>query len=139
MDLYMRVFANSFLCKKTRFLRSCHIFCEVDTLVRIFFTIPVTTCTAERSFSSLRRLKTYFRSSMTEERLNNVLILNAYKEDIDQLDLQEIATAFISVNSIFWCLLYICLYTSYHHQNQKSVVTDNFEIAPPTHNMFLRL
>ena len=35
---------------------------------------------------------------MTEERLNNVLILNAYKEDKDDLDFQEIACMFISVN-----------------------------------------
>ena len=32
------------------------MFSEVDNL---YFTIPVTTCTAERSFSCLRRIKTY--------------------------------------------------------------------------------
>ena len=73
-------------------------FREIDTLVRLFFTIPITTCTAERSFSSLRRIKTYLRSTMTEQRLNNVLILNAYKEETDQLDIQEIASMFIAVN-----------------------------------------
>ena len=31
--------------------------------------------TAVRSFSALRRLKTYLRSSMSEERLNNLLLL----------------------------------------------------------------
>ena len=35
------------------------MFSEVHKLVRIFLTIPVTTATAERSFSALRRLKTY--------------------------------------------------------------------------------
>lgn len=38
------------------------MFSEVVKLLKIFLTIPVTTATAERSFSALRRLKTYLRS-----------------------------------------------------------------------------
>ena len=72
------------------------MFSEVDTLLRIYFTVPITTCTAERSFSCLRCMKTYLRSTMTEERLNNVMILYAYKEDTDQLNLHEIASTFVS-------------------------------------------
>lgn len=34
---------------------------EVYRLLQIFFTLPVTTATAERTFSALRRLKTYLR------------------------------------------------------------------------------
>ena len=74
------------------------MFSEVDSLLHLYFTIPVTTCTAERSFSCLRRIKTYLRSSMTEERLNNVILLHVHKEEVDNLDLQEIASDFISVN-----------------------------------------
>ena len=37
---------------------------EVDRVLKIYFTIPVTTATAERLFSCLRRLKTYLRSTM---------------------------------------------------------------------------
>ncbi|XP_029342147.1 uncharacterized protein LOC107883657 [Acyrthosiphon pisum] len=36
--------------------------------------------TAERSFSSLRRLKNYMRSSMTEDRLNGLAVLHIHKE-----------------------------------------------------------
>ena len=71
---------------------------EVGNLVHLYFTIPITTCTAERSFSSLRCIKTYLRSTMIEERLNNVLLLHAHKEDTATLDLKEIASMFISVN-----------------------------------------
>ena len=70
-------------------------FSEVDNLLHLYFTIPVTTCTAERSFSCLRRIKTYLRSSMTEERLNNVILLHI---ETDQLDLQVKASTFISAN-----------------------------------------
>ena len=74
------------------------MFSEVDKLLRLYFTIPVTICTAERSFSCLRRIKTYLRSSMTEERLNNVILLHVHKEETDHLDLQQIASNFISAN-----------------------------------------
>ncbi len=45
---------------------------EVNKLLKLYFTFPVTTATAEWSFSSLRRIKTFLRSTMTECRLNNL-------------------------------------------------------------------
>jgi hypothetical protein len=44
----------------------------VHSLLSILATIPVTTCTAERSFSSLKLLKTYLRNRTSEERLNGL-------------------------------------------------------------------
>jgi hypothetical protein len=38
---------------------------EVVKLIKIMLTVPVSSCTAERSFSALRRLKTFLRSTMT--------------------------------------------------------------------------
>ena len=35
---------------------------EIDRILKIYFTFPVTSATAERSFSSLRRIKTYLRN-----------------------------------------------------------------------------
>ena len=75
------------------------LFSEIDRLLRIYFTIPISTATAERSFSSLRRIKTFLRSTMTEARLNNVLLLHAHKDNTDQLDLCNIAETFASLNS----------------------------------------
>lgn len=48
---------------------------EFVKLMKIVLTMPVSTCTAERSFSCLRRLKTYLRSTMTQERLNHLAVL----------------------------------------------------------------
>ena len=42
---------------------------NIFTAFQIFVTIPVTTCTCKRSISGLRRLKTYLRSTMTDNRL----------------------------------------------------------------------
>ena len=74
------------------------VFSEVVKLVKIFMIIPITTATAERSFSALRRLKTYLRSTMTQSRLNNILLLHCHKEMTDAIDLTAIAKDFIAAN-----------------------------------------
>ena len=74
------------------------MYTELHLLLKLFFTIPVTTATAERTFSAMRRLKTYLRSSMTQDKLNHVLLLNTYKSRLDDLNLHQIASTFISVN-----------------------------------------
>ena len=71
---------------------------EVHTLLKLRMTVPVTTATAERTFSTMRRIKTYLRSTMTQERLNHSFMLNAHKSRVDCLDLVQIAKLFISVN-----------------------------------------
>jgi hypothetical protein len=43
---------------------------NVHKLLTILATLPVTTASAERSFSTLRRLKTYLKATMTSKRLN---------------------------------------------------------------------
>ena len=71
---------------------------EVHKLLRLYFTIPITTSTSERTFSVLRQLLTYLRSTMSEERLNNCLLLHVHKDITDALDYVEIAKNFIDVN-----------------------------------------
>lgn len=62
------------------------MFTEIDKLVRVFFTILITTATGERSFSVLCRIKTYLRSSMMEERPNNVILLHSHKDLTSNLE-----------------------------------------------------
>ena len=68
---------------------------EVNRLLQIFLTIPVTTSTAERTFSSLRHLKTFLRSTMTQPRLNNLMIMYVHKDKTEQFDILDIAEKFI--------------------------------------------
>ena len=74
------------------------LFSEVDKLLRLYLTIPATSATAERTFSVLRRLKSYLRANMGQERLNNVMLLNIYQSEIDELDIHEIAKKFAGCN-----------------------------------------
>ena len=71
------------------------MFSEVDVLLLLYLTIPATTVTAERSFSALCRVKTYLRSTMTEKRLNSILLLHTHHDFCVELDLRQVATVFV--------------------------------------------
>ena len=74
------------------------ILLDVDKLLKLYLTFPVTTSTAECSFSSLRRLKTFLRNTMTSCRLNNLFLMYVYQDMTYSLDLCKIARDFVSVN-----------------------------------------
>ena len=71
---------------------------EVYKLLHICCTIPVTSATAERTFSALRRLKTFLRTTMTQTRLYHVAILHIHKEKTDEIELESIEREFVSAN-----------------------------------------
>jgi hypothetical protein len=52
------------------------LFPNVCTALRIFCTMPVTVAEAERSFSKLKLIKSYLRSTMTQGRLSDLGILS---------------------------------------------------------------
>ncbi|KAF0725460.1 zinc finger MYM-type protein 1-like, partial [Aphis craccivora] len=60
-------------------------FQEINEIVTRVLIIPVTSATEERSFSAMRRIKTYLRSTMTSERLHNTAILSIERELSGQL------------------------------------------------------
>lgn len=74
------------------------LFSQVETLVRLLMVVPASSSEAERSFSALRRLKTWLRSSMSQTRLNNVAICHVHHERLDKLDLEKVCQSFIEVN-----------------------------------------
>lgn len=52
---------------------------NVYKLLKILVTLPVTTASAERTFSSMRLLKNYLRSTMSEERMVGQALLYAHR------------------------------------------------------------
>jgi len=74
------------------------IFTEVSKLIRLCLTIPVSSATAERSFSALRRLKTFTRSTMNTSRLTHLALLHVHQHRTDKLDLNDICKTFMSRN-----------------------------------------
>ena len=68
---------------------------QVWRLTKLLLVVPATSAIAERSFSALRRVKTYLRATIGQTRLNSVLILNCHQERADNLNIVSIAHDFI--------------------------------------------
>ena len=76
------------------------MFTEVERLVRLMLLFPVSSCEAERSFSSLRRLKTWLRNTMTQQRLNAVIVCHVHQDILDTIDISAVAADFASRTDI---------------------------------------
>ncbi|KAL6567777.1 hypothetical protein OROGR_001445 [Orobanche gracilis] len=61
---------------------------------KILLTIPVTVASAERSFSKLKLIKTFLRSTMSQDRLNGLAMLSIEKELAEQIDYADIINTF---------------------------------------------
>ncbi|KAK4882666.1 hypothetical protein RN001_005985 [Aquatica leii] len=63
----------------------CDTFSECVKLLKILITIPMTSTEAERCFSTLKRIKTFLRNSMGQERLAALAMLSIEKDFIMQI------------------------------------------------------
>lgn len=81
------------------FVKAADCYPNVSIAYRILLTIPVTVASAERSFSKLKLLKTYLRSSMSQERLNGLAILSIEKDMLENVDIDTIVNDFASKNA----------------------------------------
>ena len=68
-------------------------------LLRLLLCLPASSATAERSFSALRRLKTWLRATMTQTRLNSVAVCHVHRKRVADVDTDRVAAAFVSLNS----------------------------------------
>ena len=69
---------------------------QVRHLLQLILVMPATNASSERSFSALRRLKNYLRTTMKQERLNHLMVMHVHKERTDKLDLKSVLNNFIS-------------------------------------------
>ena len=72
---------------------------DVATAVKLFLTIPVTVASAERSFSKLKLIKNYLRSTMSQERLSGLSILSIENERARGLNISTIVKTFAEKNA----------------------------------------
>ena len=71
---------------------------ETCTLGKLMLVMPATNAVSERSFSALKRVKTYLRSTTGEGRLNHLMLLHVHKELADGIDMVEVANLFVGDN-----------------------------------------
>ena len=69
---------------------------NIKVSLRIHGTSSVTTCTCERSFSAMRRFKTYTRSTMISERLNSIALMHVHQEIVP--DIEKLIDLFFTKN-----------------------------------------
>ena len=62
-------------------------------------TIPVTVASVERSFIKLKLLKSYLRSIITQERLNDLAMIALESDMLEKIDYERIIEDFISKNA----------------------------------------
>ena len=68
---------------------------EVDTVPKLILIIPASNAQPESIVSGLKRVKTYLRNSMSQERLNHIMLMNVHQEKAENLSLPEIAQEFV--------------------------------------------
>ena len=76
---------------------------ELLKLVKLILLVPTTNAVSERSRKTLCRVKTYLRSSMTQELVSSCLVVTTYKKQVDKLKLVEVASLlFQKSTSLFY-------------------------------------
>ncbi|XP_072351187.1 zinc finger MYM-type protein 1-like [Scyliorhinus torazame] len=61
------------------------VFPNITTALKLYLTMPITSCEAERKFSKLSFIKNKFQSTITEERLNSLCILSLENDSVRKL------------------------------------------------------
>ena len=56
-----------------------HFYPNINILLKLLLVLPISTATAERTFSSLRILKTWLRSTVAEERLSGLGLMYIHR------------------------------------------------------------
>lgn len=72
-------------------------FPNIRMCMMILIVMPVSTATAERSFSTMRRVKTYLRSTMGTERMSGLGLMNIYQEQ--KINVDEVVDVFANRKS----------------------------------------
>ncbi|XP_050915116.1 uncharacterized protein LOC127130086 [Lathyrus oleraceus] len=78
------------------FLKGLDCFPNTVIAYRILLTIPVTVASAERSFSKLKLLKTYLRSTMSQERLNGLALIAIENDILETIKYEDLVDDFAS-------------------------------------------
>ncbi|CAI6356761.1 unnamed protein product [Macrosiphum euphorbiae] len=72
------------------------VFPNLYRIVQVANILPISSATSERAFSAMRRINTYLRSTMDQDRFSNLSILNIKK--YVEIDPEIILEQFIVIN-----------------------------------------
>jgi len=75
------------------------VFPNLKVGLQILLTVPISVAGCERSFSKMKLIMTYLRSTMMESRLTNLAILSIEIETDDQDDFTKVIENFAAVRA----------------------------------------
>ena len=75
------------------------VFPNVTTALRILLTVPITVASAERSFSKLKLIKTFLRSTMREDRLESLALISIEHEIAATLEYGTLIDSFSAIKA----------------------------------------
>ena len=75
---------------------TCTLGYTILKVMILFCVMSACKLASERSFSALTRIKTYLRATMSQTRLNSLMVLHVHKEMTDKLNLHQIANIFVN-------------------------------------------
>ncbi|XP_060080477.1 zinc finger MYM-type protein 1-like [Ylistrum balloti] len=70
---------------------------NIRNILSMLLSMPTSTASAERSFSSMRRIKTYLRTTMTTKRLSALAVLHNHRDS--QIDIDSVIDQFAAAKS----------------------------------------
>lgn len=73
------------------------MFPSLKAIIQIALTIPVSSCSCERSFSALRRLHTWLRRTMGQSRLQHLAVMLIEKEALERVSHQKVINRFATL------------------------------------------
>lgn len=75
------------------------VYPNICIAIRILLTLPVTVASNERSFSKLKLIKNYLRSTMSEERLIGLAMMSIEKDISNDIDYDKIIDEFAGMKA----------------------------------------
>ena len=67
--------------------------------LQLFLTLTVSVATAERSFSKLKLIKSYLRSSMLQDHLFNLSLISIAYKTVEKIDFDQVIRNFASAKT----------------------------------------
>ena len=75
------------------------VFPNLKQLLKIYTVMPVSSASAERSFSRLKIIKNYARSTMEESRLSDLSLLSIERSTSEKLDFDNVIQTFANIKN----------------------------------------
>ncbi|EZA54577.1 Zinc finger MYM-type protein, partial [Ooceraea biroi] len=72
---------------------------NINVALRIFLTLPVSIASCERSFSKLKLIKNYLRSTMGQERLSSLSILSIEHNIVKDINYDDVIDEFAEMKA----------------------------------------